>query len=234
MDPRVFAALVESLRRVSRIEARRQHASRAAPSAGSAAAHDLDHPLGRHGLETLQTCFTVAWDHLEVWRRLLTTHGIQPAFSHLSLVRGALEAAVLSRWLLDRRVSRMVAPPPYPPARQRHEALHAARRVNGVAVTTVPPTSDLLRDYARTPGGLPGRGLYRVISAAAHARQRVLLVSEQSPLEEEVRTETGASLRRVSSSDTMSLVVTRAAVDTFVEAVADLEWYIGITSTGRQ
>lgn len=49
---------------------------------------------------------SVSLDHLQTWRHVVFAGGagLQPAYAHMTLLRGAMEAAIVARWLVDSEV----------------------------------------------------------------------------------------------------------------------------------
>lgn len=68
---------------------------------GSLEALDRDSPVGEHAGVLASMKLAVAGDHLLAF--YLIAHGTHrlPTWSHLSLLRGATEGSILSRWLTD-------------------------------------------------------------------------------------------------------------------------------------
>lgn len=79
-----------------------------------AAPGPADRPLGRHPLILATIALNVAADHLRTWVTVMRV-GPMPTYSGYTLLRGAIETAALSRWLVDpdltpaERVARGVA-----------------------------------------------------------------------------------------------------------------------------
>lgn len=94
-------------------------------------------------------------DHLLTWRHTLTS-GLQPTYAHMTLLRGAMEAAVVARWLVDpdagpkERVARAAA--------WLRESYLTRRRVETtLGVPVIPPAqpaNDRLADLGREVGSL--------------------------------------------------------------------------------
>ena len=84
------------------------------PADGSDAAADNAVPLGHLPFTFASQTWAAAAEHLLVYRLLIET-GTQPMAGHATLLRGALEGAAVTRWLLDptaspgERISRAAA-----------------------------------------------------------------------------------------------------------------------------
>jgi len=129
--------------------------------------HDLDcrRPLGRFVHELAHAALSVSVDHLLGLQAMLRS--AHPVYSHMTLLRGALETACLGRWLLDpsassaERVTRGVAaqvedfdqrrkfeaaasidrlprPSPGRSGAQRRDEVEAQRDANGIPTRRVP------------------------------------------------------------------------------------------------
>lgn len=253
-DPQITALLRKLLAEMPALRKRGQSIVRAdTKGPGSLAELDGQHGLGRFVWELAAASLGVAGDHLETWRRLVEDARAQPAWAHVTLLRGAIENAAFCRWLVDtratstERVRRGVAAqlkdwderrkfeeasgadelPRTGEARtgrERVDELLRLRRAHGVAELHVPDFITLCGTYA-IAAGLGGNALYRLASAFAHGKQWTLLVSESELPEGASPNEPGP--RRVTASGHVSVGVTLCAVRTFEAAVADLEHYAG-------
>lgn len=109
-------ASAELLRAVGRADAIRERAQRRIgdPQPGSLAAADAAIPHARWVIVSANMAVGVAADHLFAWK-LIADGRLIPVYAPMTLLRTALEGAVLTRWLVDprpgalERVSRGVA-----------------------------------------------------------------------------------------------------------------------------
>jgi hypothetical protein len=251
-DPGITALLRQALQRVPALRDREQAVTLLAQNGpGSLAEMDQRDAQGRYVCELAQGSISVAGDHLESWRRLIEA-GTQPGFSHMTLLRAALEGSTWARWLLDpsatsaQRIQRGVAAQVADyderrkweaatgidslprtgnarSGRQRRDDVARARDAGGVQVISVMPFVDLCKRYA-IGGSFGGESLYRMASGFAHSKQWILLLSD-ADLHPELVLPTGAIAGRVTADDRISAVVTALAVKTFEAAVNDLEFY---------
>lgn len=174
--------------------------------------------------------------------------GIQPTFSHLTLVRGSMEASVTARWLLggvtsSDRVARATAflwsdyeerrkaekvlgvtkvTAPAKTAAQRRADLEAQRLADHIPAINLPPFTMLFADHG-IPGGDPSEAVYRILSAYAHGRRWRLLMTPASKIGASA---TGQTLMRVTASDWVSEAMTELAVDWAEKAIEEAEAYI--------
>lgn len=73
----------------------------ATPEASSAYVDDAQQPLSRYARQGASAALTAAMDHLFYWASLFLEAGRQPGAAHFTLMRGALEGAAITRWILD-------------------------------------------------------------------------------------------------------------------------------------
>lgn len=70
------------------------------PAGGSRAASDVALVLGHLPITFAMATWAAAAEHLIVYRELIHA-GVQPMAGHYALLRGALEGAAITRWLVD-------------------------------------------------------------------------------------------------------------------------------------
>jgi hypothetical protein len=90
---------VRILEPVERIRTRLGELSRSGPPVGSRAARDSRTRLGETAWILGLATGSVGVDHLLGWQTIRAT--LQPAFSHWTLIRGAIEGLAVTRWLCD-------------------------------------------------------------------------------------------------------------------------------------
>ena len=222
------------------------------PQAGSAAAAVAGVESCRLAWEHACTCCAVAADHLFTWGKAHVEGGTQPWYAHLTLLRTALETAVIARWLLDgeispeERLARAIGvqlhdqrerdkwersfPPDVRPRRHAGRAWSGAGRVE---IWTrlksrwhLPNreiiVTDLCDEYAETAGEIRGSSLYRQLGAASHGRTWAAL--PMSKIEGSRPRTRGLSVE-VTADDTLAVFATRVALVTAEFAVAELASY---------
>jgi hypothetical protein len=96
--PEDVRQLVTALDALPSLEMRLSQAAR--PRAKSRAEIDGQTAFGRIPFDLALTATSIGFDHLAGWHALVTKARTMPTFGSLSLLRGALEGAVLARWLL--------------------------------------------------------------------------------------------------------------------------------------
>ena len=247
LDPETASSLARALEPVRDLILRANAA--ATRTVGRNSLHELDsrHPLGRFVHELAQPSIGVCSDHLMAWTTLLEK--MHPLYSHMTLLRSALESACHARWLLDadvtsaERIARGVSGQledwtergkfeaaagldAKPRTTGKHGAdrkreLEQLRKTNGITIRHVSVTETCRLYYV---GGIGGEVAYRLASAFAHGRQWTALVSDLEDLDVP-RLPTGARPMRMAARDDASIALTRQAVATFGAAVADLEAY---------
>lgn len=252
--PAVPPDLRKSLAEVPGLRRRQATVVRANTKApGTLAELDGKHALGRFVWELAAHSLAVAGDHLDAWRRLIEDAHAQPGWAHATLLRGAIENASFSRWLMDpaatsaQRVSQGVAAqledwnerrkfeqasgadklPRTGQARTGRERvgeLLGLRLAHGITEIKMPSLVDLCAAYA-VAGDLGGNALYRLASGYAHGKQWTLLTNESTLAEGAAPDEPAPP--RVTASDSVSVLVTMCGVRTFAAAVTDLERYAG-------
>jgi len=100
LDPHALAVLLDALKDVDALNARAR-GRRAEPLPGTPGAADLAvHPEARWILSSAGMSIAVAVDHLQAWRQVMRA-GVIPTYSGPTLLRGVLESAVMTRWLLE-------------------------------------------------------------------------------------------------------------------------------------
>ncbi len=205
--------------------------------------------LGREPFLNSLALVSVSLDHLTAWRELVRT--LQPAYAHMTLIRGALEAAVVGRWLIDpgvetaerlarardwlredyqkrRRVEEIIKAAYVPPARSAADRI-AELESEADALHLRPlrnvNLTDLFRQHCSVTGD-EGETIYATMSSFAHGRPWSQLLAERTVLGPGVH---GAgTLGTIAANDSQSLGFTAVAVRTTTLAIDDLEGYTGI------
>jgi len=252
MDPEQARLLTESMSSLPLWTDRLIAASRNEPAMGSRAASDLQIAHGRFVLPHAVRPLNVAFDHLGAWQ-LILHGGTLTNFAPITLLRGALEGAHLSRWLTDpdaaglERVGRGLAaqlddyaqrrrfeesagggnpgPGEGKKAAVRYAELAAARDEAGIPVVRFPSATDLAKLYGRRVAGGDPSWLYRLASAFAHGKEWAMLAMELGP--EFDRPTEGVVRGQVVASDRVIVGTTRLTVLRFASAVIALERYVG-------
>jgi hypothetical protein len=197
------------------------------PFPGSVAAIDATIPHARWVVVTAAIALGVAADHMVTWRNIVHAGSI-PIYAPMTLLRSALEAAVLTRWVVDprcdptSRVARGIAAE-IDNHRERglfEVAVHAPPRPPGTGMSGADRQAELAaaRDAAKIPRvellgmtglaaafGAPGYAdvswLYRLLSAFAHGKEWSLFGTAMEP---PVPAATpGVKRGRVTSKDTV-------------------------------
>ena len=196
---------------------------------------------------------SVSLDHLQTWRHVVVAGGagLQPAYAHMTLLRGAMEAAVVARWLVDsgvdtgerlarsadwnrddytkrRRVEEIIRSRPKPPAKlasERMADLEAAASAIGLRPLRAVNVTDLFRGYCAQTGSR-GELIYSMLSAFAHGRSWSVFVSTLTPVAPGLPGTGG--LGTIAANDEHAVAFTVFAVKTALMAVMDLERYCGL------
>src|SRR5439155_24421457 len=101
MDADSASELHRAVARVDEIHARAYRRFNA-PEPGSRAAADATIPHARWVITYAGLAVGSAADHILAWK-LVADGGLIPIYAPMTLLRGALEAAVTARWLVDLR-----------------------------------------------------------------------------------------------------------------------------------
>jgi hypothetical protein len=252
-DPQITARLAETLARAPVLFDRLAATARAGITPGSPAAQDATSELGHHTRIMAIDHLATGLEHLVIWHRLLTG-GSQPFATHMTLIRGAMEGAVTSRWLTDprqdaaERVRRGVAlllddygnrrdferdfgldpaaiKPPAKSGADRYKELQAERDAAKIGPIKVPSMTYRFGGYGGLQPG-PGRAIYRLLSAYAHGKQWKGLTTKIQAVEEatEVR---GGKVVKVTANDDMSVMLTALAMKVAMAAVDEVDGYCG-------
>lgn len=96
-----YSRVLEPLERTFNLNA---DLNRRGPAPGSKAGSDGRTALGKVAWDLAAPAIGVGLDHLVAWGVLRLRAGLQPGFSHLTLMRGALEGLCIARWLCDREI----------------------------------------------------------------------------------------------------------------------------------
>jgi hypothetical protein len=253
-DPKITAQLLAALAALEPLRARIQAAIVPPPVPGSPAAIAAGTSLGELAFIFAGTNMAVAADHLEAWAGLMR-NGIQPAYSHITLLRGALEGSVAARWLLDPRIDTaerlrrgiVIQLADYIERRKFEElagatdkegvgrARSAAYRIGelregaknaGVTDLVMPSTTWLFERYGAS-GYRDGRPWYGLVSAYAHGKQWALLTAKRTELVGTEQNPVGPRRGQVTANDQLSLDMTRLTLVYVKAALNDLERYVG-------
>jgi hypothetical protein len=248
MDPGAARDLLAAVDRA--VEIRDRVMRLADPVAGSLAAADASIPHARWVYVTASIALGVAADHLMTWRGIVRSGSI-PVHAPMTLLRSALEAAVLTRWVVDdrcdaqTRVARGIAAEidnhrerglfedaihagPRPPrvglsGAERRAELAAARDAAQIPRVALPGKTSLAADYG-APGHADLTWLYRLLSAFAHGKEWSYFGTTMGP--PVASPMPGVQRGRVTASDNI-LVGTSSRVALCVEiAVIDAERYL--------
>lgn len=219
---------------------------------GSEADIDAGLPLGHHVGFLASGYLTTGVEHLVMWDQLLTVAAVQPIAVHMTLIRSAMECAVMSRWLLEsgdsaERIRRGVAVLlksyrnkgdfdrdfgiadkyvlPAKGGAVRAAELLAMRNDAGIEIRKVPEMTELFGGYASQGPG-PGRSVYRLLSAYAHGTQwKDLTVSAEVAVgAASIR---GGKVMRITADDRLSLTMTKVGMRAVVASFNRLEQYYG-------
>ena len=252
-DPVVTARIRHTLAAVAPLGQRHERTVRSHPVPGSAAQLDLaltDHPSA---VVLAGGVLSVALDHLTAWKALIDG-GTQPTAAHMSLLRGAMETAVLCRWLVDwrveptERVQRAVAAqlddygqrsrfealmgldtaPRTGHARsavERIEELKAAAAAAGIPVVPMPTMTNLFARFG-SPGHEDHRRWYQLVSAYAHGKEWALLLAG-FVIEPPEPGNIGAVRGKVSANDDLAAGMTALAVGYVSTALQEFASYKG-------
>lgn len=251
MEPEAAVELKRAVDRADEIHARAQGVSRE-PQFGSLAASDAAVAHARWVILSANMALGVASDHLTAWKLVVDSRVI-PIYSPMTLLRAALEAAILCRWLVDprpdplERVARGVAaqvadyderrkweatigaPDERPPGAGKSGAsrladLVAARDADGIPVLALPGATDLAKSFG-APGYRDVSGFYRLMSAFAHAKPWALHATSLGP--SAALSTAGLQGGRVTSSDHVLVGATNMVAGVVETAVMDVEAYLG-------
>jgi hypothetical protein len=194
----------------------------------------------------------VSVDHLFAWG-LIIRGGLLPIYSEMTLLRGALEGALISRWLLDPRATPMTRVAQgvaaqrddYDERRKFEESIKAPPRPAGAGKSGADRLADLtkVRDrdgipvvpfrratYLAAGYGVPGYSdiswLYRLVSAFAHAKEWALTATTLG-LSTDAHTP-GVKYGGVTASESIVLSATGIVIDHVETAVAEYQAYLGL------
>lgn len=247
-------AVVELRRAVDRADAIRERDRRMVrdPRPGSLASVDAAIPHARWVQMSARMALGVASDHLTSWK-LIVDGRLIPIYSPMTLLRAALEGAVMCRWLVDsrpdplERVARGIAAQladyderrkweaaigaqERPPGAGRSGAerladLVAARDADGIPTVHLPGMTDLAKQFG-APGYRDISGFYRLMSAFAHAKPWALHATKLEPAGPS--SVPGLRGGEVTSSDAILIRATDLVAGLVETAVMDLESYLGV------
>jgi hypothetical protein len=247
MNPAVATRIREELARLDKLWPRLEAARRAPPAPGSNAAKDNGLPEARFvNLHAGQALWS-AIDHLNTWRLLLEGAKVPtvPILAHVTLLRGAIEGAMMCRWLLEpgkppmTRVARgYAAQLDEYCERARYEASKESGGPPHFRGVSAPERIAELVEK-QTDAGIRSVGLadptslamkygqerwFRLASAAVHGKKWALLATDFDPASiEQVAPGVVGSL--VSASDDVALDLTLVAVRLVEAAMVDFEAY---------
>jgi hypothetical protein len=257
-DPKITARLLRSLAAVPELFARINALQLAGLSPQSEAAKDAELPpgddkVGQHVAFLATQHLSNGIQHLLAWHELFKAE-TQPIAAHLTLVRGAVEGAVLCRWLVDpgndsaerlRRGAALqledyrhrlcfeedwgISADAFPHGKAgaaRREDLRRVCDKAGIVPPKVPGWMDLAGMYAdfRTPD--IGRGWYRLLSGYTHGMEWPLLFVTNVDVEGAPEVP-GGLLKNISANDNMAAAATEHAVRITRTALDELADYEG-------
>jgi hypothetical protein len=209
-----------------------------------------DLPLGRFPLTLAGAALSVAADHVRTFVRVMEV-GPFPIYALMTLLRTPLEAAALSRWLLEpgasptARVSRGIAAQledyrqrrafelaigrSSPPASgalaaDRYAELVIARDAAKLPGLAVPRWAAVISEFGPVDDGRDASWSYRMASAFAHGFAWAALAAN---LGEGTPIAPGIQKGLISANEGSVLIVAERAVRAVELAVSDFEWYIG-------
>lgn len=244
---------------VAGIQERHNELARDGPSAGSRASRDGRTRLGRMAWDIGLAASSIGFDHIVAWRMLRLRGGYQPSFAHWTLLRTAIEGMSIGRWLCDRSIDarerirraagaqlddykqrlaferRMEADLVKPKSRGRTPLQRVAaleQRLGQTKPIPLPSATDLFDLYALPEAKTlrAGEGLFRVISAIAHAKMWSL--PALTTVTEKIEHPWGRLTMGLKPDEKLVLGVTRVAMRVAADALADLEWY-GVAETPK-
>ena len=259
-DPRITAALLRLAEAVPRLAADAEallradvgHGSRAASDLGRTPASATEPTRPLIGLEPRLLAsdqVASALDHLATWRAVLLA-GQQPTGAHMTLLRSAILAAAVARWLVDRdaapqtrleravawlhedyrlraqveRLSRARGGPDWRPATERAADLDAAAAGLGLGATPLLNDTDMVKAHGPHRRKDRNEVTFAVASAYAHSRRWRSLLDRT-----DVRgpAPSGGLLVRTSANDEQALVFARLALAAVELAIRDVRGYLG-------
>jgi hypothetical protein len=256
LDPaRVLASIDRLLSAVEPLRGRLERLNFAGVAKGSPAARDQRSPLGNLPLACASQAIMAASEHALAWR-IIRDANYAPTWSHLTLMRGALEGAVIARWMLAAptpvgRISRAAGlveqdleerskfeasfkvdtAPRQPPAMSGAERLveHRERcREAGIQAKRYSSMSDLVRDHA-VQNDLPHLRtdwLYRILSAVAHATPWSIVALRVEEVFDVGVPDT--STVKVAWNPLVTFAATRIPIDTLEAAADEIDRYVGL------
>lgn len=242
---------------------------KAGPAPKSQARKEAARPLGQYVSILAGQHLSAGIDQLHTWHRLLTPvltpmgrlEVFEPIAAHLTLIRGAIEGAVMCRWLVDPRVEaathiqrglalmiedyrnqraweydRGIAPDAFvAPGRtgaQRHQDFVTARRDAKIEDVEVPNFVDLCGLYAGLQSACHGRAWYRLLSANAHGYQWGSMAVVLEEVEGAPEIP-GGRLRMTSANDEVAVTATGLAVRAAKIALGEYAAYEGRSGSGQ-
>jgi hypothetical protein len=219
----------------------------------SIVAHDIARApaLGREPWDIALDQISNALDHLLAWRQLYVQGRMYPTFSHITLLRGAMEAATTARWVLDatktaeERIGRAAGwlvedyvlrgksehfmkidtSGGSMTAAERIVQLQERAKAVDIPILAAWDHTSRFRGYG-VPPGPRSAAHYGVVSAFAHARRWRLLLADTKILRQY---DGGRSLRSVGANDTVTVSLTMEAVGWLDFAINDATIYAGLT-----
>jgi hypothetical protein len=248
-DPAITTRMAERLVRIVALRKRHDELALATPAPNSSAAADAPHPVGALVWILATQAWAVASDHALAWYELLTKAQAQPMRAHASLLRGALEGAVTTRYLVDpslgaaQRLERAAAvqladhhdranferasgfarkklEPPAKHAQERSSDFRKRMKKLGVSRIDMWGYTRLCEHYATH------RWLYPVLSGMAHGKSWTLLVSQ---LDDPVKLPGlhDGGIGRESANDQLSLMATMSVMQTLEVSLEEIGHYAG-------
>lgn len=255
MDP-TQSEYVRIFEPLERLFNRSGELSRAAPAPGSRADRAGRTNLGKIAWDLAAPANTIGVDHLIAWRQLRLGAGIQPMFSHLTLLRGAIEGTAVTRWLCDpgigaderiqraagvqladyeqrlryenRMADRLAKPGgEVRTAAQRIEALKRLLQREHIKPIGMPSATDLFGRYALGSDPENLAGERLYRLISAIPHAKVWSLYGISELGETIDLGGDQYAVKIAANDELGVAVTAVAMRVARQALEDLEWYGG-------
>ena len=253
-EERFDASTMKTLERVPDLIERARLAADGVGQNGSIEAEDRLSPVGHHVTVLAGMKLAIAGDHLLGF--YLIAHGTRhiPTWSHLTLLRGATEAAMDVRWLTDpastsqdrvaRAVGRMLYDyeqralaedelagqegwprPGYVDARARHAELIAEATAAGVFPAGYPGSTNLARTFAECGLSLDAFN-FRYMSGVQHGVVWAGVRGDHSEVVEPSDPTDPVNRVLTTASSSGTWYATRCATHHFVSAIESIERYL--------
>jgi hypothetical protein len=245
-DDTLSLLLVRTLERVPALHERALRLTAAGAAPGSQAAQAQKLPFGELPWVLAGSRTVVGADSLLAWHALRLERRYQPQVAHLALCRGALEAAVTARWLVDPttdaedRRRRAVAlwiddfrwrdeferrALPERPSSGQAPAIRAEAAAAGVEPTFLTMTDRMEKFTVVDPRArVGGHAIYGLLSGFAHAQDWSVLATRRSEVQK-IPGIVRAKMARVQADPLVTATATMLAYDTLSAALDELEAY---------